>query len=76
MEEMEEKEKGKRERESAVVGVEVVAEAAAVVVVVVVVRSVRLVRRESLADWRILVIESPVLVIARRVLSPLSTVGS
>ena len=32
--------------------------------------------RESLADWRILVIELPMLAIFRRTLSPLSTVGS
>lgn len=34
------------------------------------------VEEESLADWRILVIESPMLAISRRILSPLSTVGS
>ena len=55
-----------RERELVVVG-------AAVVVV-----GVGVVRRDedSLADSKILVIESPMLAMARRVLSPLSTVGS
>lgn len=32
--------------------------------------------KESLADWRIFVIESPMLAISRRTLWPLSTVGS
>ena len=55
-----------RERESVIVG-------AAVGVV-----GIGAVKREeeSLADSRILVIESPMLAMARRVLSPLSTVGS
>ena len=59
-----------RERESGIVG--------AAVVVAVVVAGVGSVKREeeSLADSRILVIESPMLAMARRVLSPLSTVGS
>lgn len=61
-------EMGEREEEGRVAAV-------AVVVVVAVVRPVRR-EEESLADSRILVIESPMLVMARRILSPLSTVGS
>lgn len=49
---------------------------AVVVVVVVVVGPRRREEEESLADSRILVIESPMLAMARRMLSPLSTVGS
>lgn len=45
-------------------------------VVVVVVGPRRREEEESLADSRILVIESPMLAMARRMLSPLSTVGS
>lgn len=55
-----------RGRELMVVGLEVI------VVGVVVVR----VEEESLADSIILVIESPMLAIPRRIWSPLSTVGS
>lgn len=65
-------EMGEREEEGRVAAVAAVA----AVVVVAVVGPVRRREEESLADSRILVIESPMLAMARRILSPLSTVGS